>query len=77
MPDCSVHLELPQLNPYIPDDFTLYKPEKQYEQPELLIHEPDLRVVYMPSRYLGNEPKADVTLVLRRLLSSSSAIPAR
>lgn len=61
----AIKLELPQLNPYIPDDFTLYKPEKQYEHPELLIHEPDLRVVYMPSRYFSNEPKADVTLVLR------------
>lgn len=69
----AIKLELPQLNPYIPDDFTLYKPEKQYEHPELLIHEPDLRVVYMPSRYFGNEPKADVTLVLRNPQVMNSA----
>jgi protease-3 len=69
----AIKLELPRLNPYIPDDFTLYQPEKQYEHPELLIHEPDLRVVYMPSRYFGNEPKADVTLVLRNPQVMSSA----
>lgn len=69
----AIKLELPQLNPYIPDDFTLYKPEKEYKHPELLVHEPDLRVMYMPSRYFGNEPKADVTLVLRNPQVMNSA----
>lgn len=69
----AIKLALPQLNPYIPDDFTLYKPEKEYSHPELLVHEPDLRVMYMPSRYFGNEPKADVTLVLRNPQVMNSA----
>ncbi|RPH21998.1 pitrilysin [Buttiauxella warmboldiae] len=69
----AIKLELPQLNPYIPDDFTLIKPEKTYAHPELLVQEPGLRVLYMPSRYFASEPKADVTLVLRNPQAMDSA----
>ncbi|HFZ8995508.1 TPA: pitrilysin [Citrobacter freundii] len=61
----GITLSLPELNPYIPDDFTLIKPEKTYTHPQLIIDEPDLRVVYAPSRYFADEPKADVSVVLR------------
>ncbi|QKN80648.1 pitrilysin [Scandinavium goeteborgense] len=61
----KIALQLPTLNPYIPDDFTLIKPEKVADKPQLIVDEPQLRVVYTPSRYFASEPKADVTLVLR------------
>lgn len=63
--ESGITLKFPELNPYIPDDFTLIKPQKQYEHPELIVDEPTLRVVYMPSRYFASEPKADVSVVLR------------
>lgn len=69
----AIKLELPQLNPYIPDDFTLVKPEKTYAHPELLVKEPGLRVLYMPSHYFASEPKANVTMVLRNPQAMDSA----
>ena len=69
----KIALKLPQLNPYIPDDFTLIKPEKAYLHPELLINEPGLRVLYSPSRYFGLEPRADITMVLRNPQAMDSA----
>lgn len=69
----AIALKLPELNPYIPDDFTLQKPAKNYTHPELIVDEPALRVVYMPSRYFASEPKADVSVVLRNPLAMDSA----
>ncbi|MCE0847152.1 pitrilysin [Buttiauxella sp. A2-C1_F] len=69
----AIKLTLPQLNPYIPDDFTLVKPDKTYAHPELLVKEPGLRVLYMPSHYFASEPKADVTMVLRNPQAMDSA----
>lgn len=69
----AIPLKLPELNPYIPDDFTLLKPTKTYKHPELIVDEPALRVVYMPSRYFGQEPKADVSVVLRNPQAMDSA----
>jgi len=69
----AIALKLPELNPYIPDDFTLIKPEKKYTRPELIVDEPTLRVVYMPSRYFASEPKADVSVVLRNPQAMNSA----
>ncbi|MEW7312105.1 pitrilysin [Buttiauxella gaviniae] len=69
----AIKLELPRLNPYIPDDFTLVKPDKTYSHPELLVKEPGLRVLYMPSHYFASEPKADVTMVLRNPQAMDSA----
>ncbi|WP_421356498.1 pitrilysin [Pseudocitrobacter faecalis] len=69
----TISLKLPELNPYIPDDFTLIKPEKSYTHPELIIDEPTLRLVYMPSHYFASEPKADVTLILRNPKAMDSA----
>ncbi|RCW96367.1 MULTISPECIES: pitrilysin [Kosakonia] len=68
-----IALKFPELNPYIPDDFSLIKPAKQYEHPELIVDEPTLRVVYMPSQYFANEPKADVSVVLRNPQAMDSA----
>lgn len=69
----AIHLTLPELNPYIPDDFTLIKQDKRYAHPELLVKEPGLRVLYMPSKYFASEPKADVTMVLRNPQAMDSA----
>lgn len=69
----TITLQTPQLNPYIPDDFTLIKPDKAYPHPELIIDEPGLRVVYTPSRYFASEPKADVSVVLRNPKAMDSA----
>ena len=69
----GIQLQLPQLNPYIPDDFTLIKSEKKYDHPALIIDEPELRLVYMPSRYFASEPKADITMILRNPQAMDSA----
>ncbi|MDU3301014.1 MAG: pitrilysin, partial [Enterobacter ludwigii] len=66
-------LKLPELNPYIPDDFSLIKTTKAYPHPELIVDEPTLRVVYTPSRYFASEPKADVSVVLRNPKAMNSA----
>ena len=69
----AITLQLPALNPYIPDDFTLIKSDKAYPHPELIVDEPTLRVVYAPSQYFANEPKADISLVLRNPQAMDSA----
>ncbi|ENR0237570.1 TPA: pitrilysin [Klebsiella aerogenes] len=69
----KLQLQLPTLNPYIPDDFTLIKSDKAYPHPELIVDEPTLRVVYAPSQYFASEPKADVSLVLRNPQAMDSA----
>ncbi|MXG37283.1 pitrilysin, partial [Escherichia coli] len=40
----EIALKLPELNPYIPDDFSLTKTTKDYPHPALIIDEPTLRV---------------------------------
>lgn len=69
----NIALKLPELNPYIPDDFTLIKPEKKFSHPELLVNEPGLRVLYSPGQYFTNEPRADITMVLRNPQAMDSA----
>ncbi|MGV7092097.1 pitrilysin [Siccibacter turicensis] len=68
-----ITLALPTLNPYIPDDFSLIKPVKKPSQPELLVDEPGLRVIYRPSHYFASEPRADVSVVLRNPTAMNSA----
>lgn len=69
----QIALTLPAPNPYIPSDFSLIKPQKSYSHPQLLVSEPALRALYMPSRYFANEPRADITLVLRNEEAMNSA----
>lgn len=69
----KISLNLPTLNPYIPDDFTLIKPGKKYPHPQLLVQDPGLRVLYMPSAYFADDPRADLTLVLRNPQAMDSA----
>ncbi|MCK2145387.1 hypothetical protein MWG58_31685 [Streptomyces sp. WAC00276] len=59
--NCRHDIALPlcqSLTPYIPDDFSPIKSEKQHDHPELIVDESNLRVVYAPSRYFASEPKA-------------------
>ncbi|PVZ85330.1 pitrilysin [Serratia sp. S1B] len=69
----GISLSLPVLNPYIPDDFTLIKPSHAFTQPEMVVNQPGLRALYMPSRYFADEPKADVTVALRNAKTMDSA----
>ncbi|WP_105582282.1 pitrilysin [Cronobacter turicensis] len=69
----KIALTLPEPNPYIPSDFSLIKPQKPYAHPKLLVQDPELRVLYMPSRYFASEPRADITLVLRNEQAMNSA----
>ena len=69
----EIALKLPELNPYIPDDFSLTKTTQDYPHPALIVDEPTLRVVYTPSRYFASEPKADVSVVLRNPKAMNSA----
>jgi len=69
----GIVLSLPGLNPYIPDDFTLNTPPYEFTKPEMVVNQPGLRVLYMPSRYFADEPKADVTVALRNPKTMDSA----
>ncbi|CAI1108203.1 pitrilysin [Serratia entomophila] len=69
----GIALSLPALNPYIPDDFTLTKPSHEFKKPEMVVDQPGLRVLYMPSRYFADEPKADVTVAFRNAKTMDSA----
>lgn len=68
----AIQLQLPALNPYIPDDFTLSKSDKAAASAADL-DEPTLRVVYAPSQYFASEPKADISTVLRNPQAMDSA----
>lgn len=61
----NITLNLPALNPYIPDNFTLIKADKNIIRPQNIAEQPGLRVFYMPSQYFADEPKADITLAFR------------
>ncbi|WP_409160657.1 pitrilysin [Pectobacterium sp. B2J-2] len=69
----KMSLSLPTINPYIPDDFSLIKADKSITKPTLLLNQPGLRVLYMPSHYFADEPKAEVTLLLRNQEARSTA----
>lgn len=69
----KIALQLPELNPYIPDDLSLIAADKKYPHPQLLLNESKLRVLYMPSQRFASEPKVDITAVLRNPQAMSSA----
>lgn len=69
----KISLSLPVLNPYLPNDFTLIKPERAYQHPEEVVNQSGLRVFYMPSQFYANDPKASITLALRNKEAMSSA----
>ncbi len=66
-------LALPVLNPYIPNDFSLIDSKMATKKPLLIVKKPSIRVLYMPSTYFADEPKADITLALRSPLANENA----
>ncbi|PVF12916.1 pitrilysin, partial [Yersinia pestis] len=69
----KIALSLPALNPYIPDNFTLIKADKNITRPQNVADQPGLRVFYMPSQYFADEPKADITVAFRNPHALNSA----
>ncbi|HGN1707281.1 TPA: pitrilysin [Providencia rettgeri] len=63
--ESKMTFKLPILNPYIADKLTLIKTDKVYKHPEFIYQEGNTRVLYMPSQYFADEPKASITLALR------------
>ncbi|WP_272535098.1 pitrilysin [Providencia sp. PROV212] len=63
--ESKMTFKLPKLNPYIPDNLSLIKTDKAYKHPEIIYQEGNIRVLYMPSQYFADEPKASITLDLR------------
>ncbi|MTB46456.1 pitrilysin [Providencia sp. wls1950] len=63
--ESKMTFKLPKLNPYIPDNLSLIKTDKAYKHPEMVYQEGNIRVLYMPSQYFADEPKASITLDLR------------
>lgn len=66
-------LSLPEMNPYIPNDFSLIDNKDAAKKPQLLVENPSIRVLYMPSTYFADEPKADITLAFRTPFANESA----
>ena len=69
----EIALSLPKLNPYIASDFSLIKRGNVPEHPVTLVDQPGLKLLYMPSRYFGDEPRADMTLNFRQTGLMTSA----
>lgn len=63
--ESKMYFKLPTLNPYIADKLPLIKSEKVYKHPEFIYEKGNTRVLYMPSQYFADEPKASITLSLR------------
>lgn len=63
--ESKMKFRLPELNPYIPDNLSLIKVDKTYKHPELIYQTDNTRVLYMPSQYFADEPKATINLSLR------------
>ncbi len=63
--ESQMSFKLPVLNPYIPDNLSLIKTGKAYKHPEFIYQDGNTRVLYMPSQYFADEPKASITLDLR------------
>ncbi|WP_127957429.1 pitrilysin [Serratia microhaemolytica] len=74
----EISLSLPELNPYIPDDFTLQPVERAGAAvanriPQLVLEQPGLRVLHMPSHYFTDQPKAEVKVALRSAQAGDTA----
>src|SRR5699024_9417711 len=65
---------LPELNPYLPDDFTLvnHKPQ-QVTKPQVILEQAGLAVFYMPSYYFADEPKISLLLNLQNPQAMATA----
>lgn len=66
-------LKLPELNPYIADNFDLIAVNTQPTKPEWTINEPGIRALQMPSRYFMAEPRVSIIVALRNADALDSA----
>ncbi|TKI05927.1 pitrilysin [Martelella alba] len=62
----GIALSLPRLNPFIANNFTLIKRGHVPAHPVTVLEQPGLRLLYTPSRYFADEPRADITLNFRQ-----------
>jgi protease-3 len=69
----GMSFSVPELNPYIPDDLTLIKSSGSQKHPTMILTQPGVRLLYMPSQYFADEPKASITLDLRNADGMKSA----
>ncbi|KAA1195263.1 pitrilysin [Photorhabdus heterorhabditis] len=69
----QMNFSLPVPNPYIPDDLQLIKAGKNQKHPEMILEQQNFRLLYMPSQYFADEPKASIALDLRNAESLNSA----
>lgn len=61
------------MNPYIADNLSLIKTQKAYKHPELVYQDGNTRVLYMPSQYFADEPKATINLLLKTKVGDQDA----
>ncbi|AYA42126.1 pitrilysin [Xenorhabdus nematophila] len=61
----GMSFSLPELNPYIPDDLPLIKTSGSQKHPKMILEQPNVRLLYMPSQYFADEPKGSITLEMR------------
>ncbi|QTL39453.1 pitrilysin [Xenorhabdus budapestensis] len=64
---------LPELNPYIPDNLSLIKASGSQKHPQMILEQSNVRLLYMPSQYFADEPKASIALDLRNANGVKSA----
>ncbi|MCC8378539.1 pitrilysin [Xenorhabdus sp. PB30.3] len=69
----GMSFSLPELNPYIPDNLTLIKASGSQKHPRMILEQPNVRLLYMPSQYFADEPKANIVLELRNADGMKSA----
>lgn len=82
---------LPKLNPYLADDFTIhYQTKDVIDKPQLIANDKlaaladdktlsnlAIKVFHMPSKEFTNQPQADITVVLRNELSTEALDPTQ
>ncbi|MEW9808961.1 MAG: pitrilysin [Candidatus Symbiodolus clandestinus] len=61
----ALTFNLPKLNPYLPTDFTVMPVKRLPKKPELVWKAPGGRAWLTPSHYFSEQPKVNITLLLR------------
>ncbi|WP_434526969.1 pitrilysin [Photorhabdus asymbiotica] len=69
----QMNFALPVPNPYIPHDLQLIKADKSQKHPKMILEQQNVRLLYMPSQYFADEPKASIALDLHNDESLNSA----
>ncbi|PTL86899.1 MAG: pitrilysin [Candidatus Liberibacter europaeus] len=69
----TIKFSLPELNPYIANDFSLIKSSRHYQHPELVYNQGNCQVFYMPSQHFADEPQGEIFLNLRSEQSNKTA----